>query len=75
MTPKVQGGSAKTEDNALLTNVEFLLEQAILEDEAGHFNSALDRYKDTAQLCLRSVSLMLYLYCLHYILVQTLIQH
>ena len=56
MTPKVQGGSAKTEDNALLTNVEFLLEQAILEDEAGHFNSALDRYKDTAQLCLRSVS-------------------
>ncbi|KAL5247610.1 hypothetical protein ACHWQZ_G019477 [Mnemiopsis leidyi] len=56
MSPKVQGGSAKTEDGALMRNIEFLMEQAILEDEAGHTATALERYKDTAQLCLRSRS-------------------
>ena len=30
MSPKVQGGSAQTEDCALMRNIEFLMEQAIL---------------------------------------------
>ena len=33
MSPKVQGGSAQTEDGALMRNIEFLMEQAILGQE------------------------------------------
>eukprot|EP00116_Pleurobrachia_bachei_P003770 sb/3464032/ len=56
MSPKIQEGTASADDSAILQNVEFIMEQAILEDEAGHFATALERYKDTAQLCLRARS-------------------